>query len=337
MAKFVVGVIGAGRIGKLHTDNLKNLPNVRVKTIADPYINLEDEWFKTCGVENITKDYKEIINDPEINTVFICSSTDSHVLLIKEAARAGKHIFCEKPISLSEEKTLEAYEEVKKAGIKFQLGFNRRFDPNFKKVKKLVETKEIGDLHILKITSRDPEPPSLDYVKTSGGLFLDMMIHDFDMARYVSGSEVEEVYAVGSALINPDITQYKDIDTAIVTLKFENGAVGVIDNSREAVYGYDQRVEAFGSKGSAIANNETETRVEVLTKDGVKTDNPLYFFLERYNDAFTDEVKQFFAAIENDTEVPCGFEDGIMAERIAHAAKLSLETGKPVKVEKLNK
>lgn len=331
----VVGIVGAGRIGKLHIANMKNMPNVRLKTVSDPFIDKMQDWFANSGVETYTTDYKDIINDPEITAVFVCAPTDLHVPIIKEAAAAGKHIFCEKPISFSDEATLEAYEAVQKAGVKFQLGFNRRFDRNFAKVKEIVANKEIGDLHILKIQSRDPEPPSLEYVKHSGGIFMDMSIHDFDMARYISGSEVSEVYATGAALVNPDIAQYEDIDTAIITLKFENGAIGVIDNSRQAVYGYDQQLEAFGPKGSAKVNNETQSRVEVATTDGVKGDNPLYFFLERYNDAYIAEVSQFFDAIENNTEVPCSFVDGIMAQRIAMAAKESFLTGKPVEVKKI--
>lgn len=332
MADIVVGVVGAGRIGKLHINNIKNMPNVRVKMVSDVFADHLGEWFETSGVEEITKNYEDIINDPEINVVMICSPTNTHIDIIKAAAAAGKNIFCEKPISFSDEETLEAYEAVKQAGVKFQIGFNRRFDRNFSKVRNLVETKEIGDLHILKVTSRDPEPPSLEYIPTSGGLFMDMAIHDFDMVRYIAGSEVEEVYVQGASLVNPEIGKIGDIDTAIISLKFANGAMGVIDNSRQAVYGYDQRIEAFGSNGSATAQNELESTVEVATKDGVKGDNPLHFFLERYNDAYIKETSEFFDAIRNDGEVPCSFRDGIMAQRIAAAANESLETGVPVKV-----
>lgn len=335
-SKIVVGVIGAGRIGKLHIDNMKNMKNVRLKSVSDVFIDQLEDWFQSSGVENMTKDYRTIINDPEIDAIFICSPTDTHTSIIKEAANSGKHIFCEKPISFSDEETLEAYEVVKKTGVKFQIGFNRRYDRNYSKVRTLVEKGEIGDLHVLKITSRDPEPPSLDYVSRSGGIFVDMAIHDFDMARFITGSEVEEVYVQGAALVNPKIAELGDIDTAIISLKFANGAIGVIDNSRQAVYGYDQRLEAFGSMGSANVKNETESRVEVFSKDGVKEDNPLHFFLERYNDAYIREVKEFFEAIENDTEVTCNFVDGIMAQRIAMAAKESLESGQPVKVKKLS-
>ncbi|WP_138418078.1 inositol 2-dehydrogenase [Aquibacillus sediminis] len=329
----VVGVVGAGRIGKLHINNMKNLSGVRIKAVSDVFADHLQDWFNTSGVEYLTKDYQEIIQDPEIDAIFICSPTDTHVEIIKEAAKKGKHIFCEKPISFSQEETLEAYEAVKEAGVKFQIGFNRRFDRNFSKVRAAVEEKGIGDLHVLKITSRDPEPPALDYVERSGGIFMDMTIHDFDMARFISGSEVIEVFATGAALVNPAIANYNDIDTAIINLKFANGSIGVIDNSRQAVYGYDQRLEAFGSEGSAIVNNETESTVSISSRNGIQEDKPLHFFLERYNDAFVKEIKGFFDAITHDTEVPCQFQDGIMAQRIAVAAKESLQTGVPVSVE----
>ncbi|NGP46104.1 inositol 2-dehydrogenase [Bacillaceae bacterium SIJ1] len=332
MSEIVVGIIGAGRIGKLHLNNMKHMSNVRIKAVSDVFADQMGD----LGVERMTKDYQEIIQDPEIQVIFICSPTDTHTTIIKEAARAGKHIFCEKPISFSDEETLEAYEVVKEAGVKFQIGFNRRFDRNFSKVRSIVEAKQIGDLHVLKITSRDPEPPPLEYVLRSGGLFADMSIHDFDMARFITNSEVIEVFAQGGALVNPKIAEVGDIDTAIIHLKFANGALGVIDNSRQAVYGYDQRLEAFGSEGSANVKNEAASRIEMFAKDGIKEDNPYHFFLERYNDAYIQEVSDFMTAIEQDKEVTCGFVDGIMAQRIAIAAKKSIDTGMPVQVEQLN-
>lgn len=333
----VIGVIGAGRIGRLHVENMLKMAGVRVKTVADPYSEHAKDWAEKLGIEQLVSNHEIIFNDAEINCVFICSPTDTHTTMIKAAAKAGKNIFCEKPISFSDEETIEAFKAVEKAGVKLQIGFNRRFDKNFDHVKKCVATGKIGELHILKITSRDPEPPGLDYVKSSGGLFMDMAIHDFDMARFVSGSEVEEVYVQGAALINPEFASLGDVDTAIITLKFANGALGVIDNSRKAVYGYDQRVEAFGSNGAVEIGNETETLAKLSTNSGVELDQPLHFFLERYNEAYIREVQEFFEAIQKDKAVPCSFEDGIMAQRIAQAAKLSLTTGKPVRVTKLIK
>ncbi|TDL31168.1 inositol 2-dehydrogenase [Jeotgalibacillus sp. S-D1] len=332
MEKIIAGVIGAGRIGKLHINNLKTNPNVRLKKVSDLFSDQLQEWFKDCGVEEITTDYQDIFEDVEINTVFICSPTSTHADLIKLAAKYNKHVFCEKPISFDDKETLEAYEHIKKAGVKFQVGFNRRFDKNFKEMKARVKGNKVGDVHLLKITSRDPEAPHLDYIESSGGMFMDMSIHDFDMARYLLDSEVSEVYAKGATLVNPAIGDKGDIDTAIITLTFENGALGVIDNSREAVYGYDQRIEVFGNGGALVADNETSTNLKYYHSNTVEMDQPLHFFLERYNDSFISETQEFVDSIINDKETGVVFRDGIMAQRIAQAAKESYESGKPVKV-----
>ncbi|UQF70440.1 inositol 2-dehydrogenase [Vagococcus lutrae] len=331
--ELVVGVIGGGRIGKLHTNNLVRMAGVKVKKVADIFADKMPDFEKEVGVP-LVADFDEILTDDEIDAVFICSPTDTHAELIKKAAKAGKHIFCEKPISSSDEETLSAYEVVKEAGVKFQLGVNRRFDRNFAQVKEHVTSGAIGDIQLLRIDSRDPEAPPLSYVKSSGGLFFDMMIHDFDMARFIAGSEVEEVYASGEALVNPEIKGI-DIDTAVVTLKFENGCLGVISNSRQAVYGYDQRLEAFGSKGASQAENELVNNVTLSDVEGVHSQKPLHFFLERYNDAYIAEVEQFLDAIRNNTETVVTFEDGIMAQRLAFAANESLKTGQPVRVKKI--
>jgi myo-inositol 2-dehydrogenase / D-chiro-inositol 1-dehydrogenase len=333
MKKITVGIIGAGRIGKLHVDNLQSIPEINIKSVSDVAVGYLQEWAASKGISVLTDNYKDILADPEIDAVFICSPTNTHAQIIKEAARAKKHIFCEKPVSFSVEETIEALAVVKEEGVKLQVGFNRRFDPNFKKVRDFVQQGEVGQPHILKITSRDPEPPSIEYVRSSGGLFMDMMIHDFDMARYVMNSEVVEVSAQGAVLVDPAIGEAGDVDTAIVTLKFANGALGVIDNSRQAVYGYDQRVEVFGAKGAATADNCRPTTVEVSTAEGVSKDKPLYFFLERYTQAYIEEVTQFAKAISEDQEVICSGNDGLQAERIAKAAKESFLTGRPVKIE----
>jgi myo-inositol 2-dehydrogenase/D-chiro-inositol 1-dehydrogenase len=332
MASLTVGIIGAGRIGKLHVDNLRKIPQIHIKSVSDVVIDHLDAWAKEKQIEVLTNDYHELLADPEIQAVFICSPTNTHATIIKEAALAGKDIFCEKPVSFSVEETEEALAVVEKAGVKLQIGFNRRYDPNFRKIQTLVKDGKIGQPHILRITSRDPEPPGVDYVKASGGLFMDMMIHDFDMARYIMGSEVVEVSAAGAVLVDPAIGEAGDIDTAIVTLKFANGALGVIDNSRQAVYGYDQRLEIFGDKGAAQANNNRATNVEVSTAEAVTKDNPLYFFLERYTQAYIDEVLEFASAILENTEITCTGFDGLQAQRIAKAAKESLEKGVPVQL-----
>ncbi|MDQ0974736.1 myo-inositol 2-dehydrogenase/D-chiro-inositol 1-dehydrogenase [Neobacillus niacini] len=332
-----VGVIGAGRIGKIHVDNLRGISQVKVKSVSDVVIDDLESWAKEKGVEVLTTNYEEILQDPEINAVFICSPTTTHANLIKEAAACGKHIFCEKPVSFSVEETEEALEAVEKAGVKLQVGFNRRFDPNFRKIRELVQAGEIGTPHILRITSRDPQPPGIDYIKTSGGLFMDMAIHDFDMARYVMDSDVVEVFANGAVLVDPAIGEAGDIDTAIITLKFANGALGVIDNSRQAAYGYDQRLEVFGDKGAAQADNNRANTVEVSTAQHVSKEKPLYFFLERYTQAYIDEVKEFVASILENKDVICNGLDGLQAERIAKAARQSLEIGAPVTLQPTGK
>ncbi|MFZ7946348.1 inositol 2-dehydrogenase [Neobacillus sp. 19] len=330
-----VGIIGAGRIGKIHVDNLRCIPQVRVKSVSDIAVGHLQSWAKEKQIEVLTTNYEDILNDKEIHAVFICSPTNTHATIIKEAASSGKNIFCEKPVSFSLEETKEALEAVEKAGVKLQVGFNRRFDPNFRKVRQLVQEGKIGNPHILRITSRDPEPPNVNYIKSSGGLFMDMTIHDFDMARYIIDSEVIEVFANGAILVDPAIGEAGDIDTAIITLKFANGALGIIENSRRAAYGYDQRLEVFGDKGAAQADNNRVNTVELSTAEHVSKEKPLYFFLERYAQAYVDEVKEFVTAILENQPIICSGVDGIQAERIAKAAKESLETGVPVKLEQI--
>ncbi|MBT2290389.1 inositol 2-dehydrogenase [Paenibacillus albidus] len=333
MNKVIVGVIGAGRIGRLHVDNLQKLPSLEVKAVSEAYVNEELKlWAESQDIGLLTTDTEVILQDPEIMAVFICTPTDTHAELIIRAARAGKHIFCEKPVSLSLEKTMEALRVVEEEGVLLQVGFNRRMDPNFRRLKQLVEEGELGAPHVVKITSRDPQPPSEAYIRSSGGMFMDMTIHDFDMARYLAGSEVVEVYARGANLIDPVFSRNGDIDTAVVTLSFQNGVIAVIDNSRQAVYGYDQRVEVFGSLGSACADNCRATTVELSTAAGITRDKPHHFFLERYSQAYIDEVASFSATIQLGGTVICGGNDGMQAERIAKAAKESLETGLPVKL-----
>lgn len=332
--KIKTGVIGAGRIGRLHAENIvNNIREAEIKAIAD--INTENvkDWANELGINNVYDDYRRIIADPEIEAVLICSSTDTHAQIIIEAANAGKHIFCEKPIDFSIDRIYEALDAVDKNGVKLQIGFNRRFDHNFKKVRDLVKEGEIGTPHIIRITSRDPEPPPIEYVKRSGGIFLDMTIHDFDMARYLSGSDVVEVYTNAAVLVDPAIGEAGDADTAVISLKFANGAIGVIDNSRKAAYGYDQRVEVFGSEGCVTVSNDTPTSAVISTQSGVISDKPKYFFLERYQDSFVTEMRAFFDSIINDSEPPVNGVDGLKPILIALAAKESYETGRPVKVE----
>ncbi len=333
--KLRIGIIGAGRIGKLHAANLVNrVPDAEVAAISDVYLPAAEELAEKLGVKVATSDYHDILNNPEIDAIFLCSSTDTHSPISIEAAKAGKHIFCEKPIDHDLGKIEAVLEAVKEAGVKYQVGFNRRFDRNFKRVREVVASGGIGDVQIVKVTSRDPAAPPLSYVKSSGGIFVDMTIHDFDMVRYLSGSEVVEVSTFGACLVNPEIEKAGDVDTCIINLRFANGALGVIDNSRQAVYGYDQRVEVFGSKGMIAAENETANNTTWYTAEGVTKEKPLWFFLERYNDAFIQEEADFVDACLTGKDTPVGSFDGLQPVKIAIAAKKSwLQGGAPVKVE----
>lgn len=332
-----VGIIGAGRIGKVHITSISTrVKDAVIKTVADPFLSDETAaWAKSMGVEHTTKDYREIINDPEIQAVLICSSTDTHAPISVEAIKAGKHVFCEKPISHDVKAIQQVIDALKGTGLKYMVGFNRRFDHNFEAVQKAVAAGKIGKPEIIKITSRDPEPPSAEYVKVSGGMFLDMTIHDFDMVRYLSGAEVEEVYVQAANLVDPAIGEAGDVDTAVITMKMSNGAIAVIDNSRRAAYGYDQRAEVFGSDGMVAVTNDSESTAVISNKDGVTGEKPLFFFLQRYMDAYGKEVTEFIKAIVNNTDTPLGVEDGLKPVLIGLAAGKSLKEGRPVKISEV--
>ena len=332
-----VGIIGAGRIGKVHVESIcTQVKDAKVKMLADPFMNDETaKWAKDMGVEAVTKDYKEILADPEIDAVLICSSTDTHASISIEAIEADKHVFCEKPIDHDVAKIKEVIDALKDSNVKYQVGFNRRFDHNFEAVQKAVADGKIGDTHIIKITSRDPEPPCADYVKVSGGIFLDMTIHDFDMVRFLAGCNAEEIYVQAAVLVDPAIGEAGDVDTAVITLKMENGAIAVIDNSRKAAYGYDQRAEVFGSKGMVAVSNDSTSSAVISNADGVTGEKPLYFFLERYMAAYAKEIKCFIETIENDTDTPLGVMDGLQPVLMGLAAKKSLEEHRPVKISEI--
>lgn len=335
--KVKIGVLGAGRIGRLHITNLvQSVPQAEVVAIADPFLNDDTIAFaKDLGIENCSKDPQDIFANPDIDAVFVCTSTDAHAEMIRRAAEAGKHVFCEKPIHTDLDKIREAIAATEKAGVKLQVGFVRRFDHNHKKVHDVVASGKLGAPHIVKVCSRDPEGPPMSYIEVSGGIFLDMMIHDFDMVRYLSGSEVTEVCAYGTVKTNPDYAKYGDVDTAIVMLKFANGAIGVIDNSRQANYGYDQRTEVHCDKGCVQVTNDLDNQAMISTREGVEVAKPTWFFLERYNDAFITEEKDFVDAVINNTDVPVTGHDGLMPVIIAMAAGKSLKEGRPVKLSEI--
>ena len=327
-----LGIIGAGRIGKVHAQSIMNhITSARLKTVADPFMNEETEAsLRALGVSDCTKDYKKILNDPEIDAVLICSSTNTHADISLEAIAAGKHVFCEKPVSQDIAKIRQVMEKLKGTKLKYQVGFNRRFDHNFEAVRAAVAQGDVGDVHIVRITSRDPAPPPPEYAAVSGGMFLDMTIHDFDMVRYLTASDVVEVFANGAVLVDPLIGKAGDIDTAIISLKMANGALAVIDNSRKAAYGYDQRAEVFGSKGQASVSNDTNSSLILSSETGIHAEKPLYFFLERYMASFTKEVRMFVQAIEQDSAVPVDINDGLQPVLIAAAALRSLKEHRPV-------
>jgi myo-inositol 2-dehydrogenase / D-chiro-inositol 1-dehydrogenase len=330
------GVIGAGRIGKIHAENLANrVPCAQVAAIADIDHKSAQETASRLRIPSVLVDYHDILADPNIDAVAICSSTDTHAKIVGEAARAGKHIFCEKPVDHDLAKIDAALDAVKLAGVKLQIGFNRRFDPNFAHVHEMVNQGKVGVPHILRITSRDPNPPPVSYVKVSGGMFLDMTIHDFDMARYLIGSEVEEVFTAAGVMVDPGIGEAGDVDTAIITLRFANGTIGTIDNSRKAVYGYDQRVEVFGSGGMVQAFNNTPHNDVYANAEGVQSAKPLFFFLERYMDSFIAEMKAFVASIQDNTTPPVTGIDGRTPVVIGMAAKKSYLENRPVKLSEI--
>lgn len=332
-----IGLLGAGRIGRLHGENLAHaVPEAELYAVADPYLNDEGRaWAKEMGIEKAYTDPEEIFNDKSIDAVFICSSTNTHADFIIRAAAAGKHIFCEKPIDTNLAKIQEALDAVEKAGVKLQVGFVRRFDHNHKAVRDTVASGQLGKPHVVKVTSRDPDHQPMEYIKVSGGIFMDMTIHDFDMVRYLAGSEVTEVMAYGAALSGAGYDRLGDIDAAIVTMKFENGALGVIDNSRAAHYGYDQRTEVHCDKGCVQVANDLNNTAMISSGDGVTVAKPTWFFLERYNNAFIAEAKAFAEAVLNDTETPVGGIDGLQPVRIAMAADQSLKEGRPVKLSEI--
>ena len=333
-----IAIIGAGRIGRVHAESIATkVKHAKVTAIAEPYLTAEVEaWAKSWNIEKCVKDYKELLEDKSIDAVLICSSTDTHSTISIDAINAGKHIFCEKPVDHDVEKIKKVKQALKdNPALKYQVGFNRRFDHNFMAAKDAVDKGKIGEMNIVKITSRDPAPPPVEYIKVSGGLFLDMAIHDFDMVRYISSSEVDEIFAYGTCLVDEAIGKAGDIDTAIVSMKLANGALAVIDNCRRSSYGYDQRLEVFGSLGQVAIGNDTVANIELSTKEGVTGEKPLHFFLERYMDAYAREVKMFIDAIVNDEEVTVGIEDGLMDVIVGLAAKESLVKGQPVKIKDL--
>lgn len=332
-----VGLIGAGRIGRVHAENLVHrIPGVNLVAVSDVLVQTAQKLATELSIPMVYDDHRRILEDKAVDAVLICSSTDTHARFIEESAQAGKQIFCEKPIALGLVAIDQALAAVEQAGVKLMVGFNRRFDPSFRRVREVVAAGEVGEPHLLRITSRDPAPPPIGYVRVSGGIFLDMTIHDFDMARFLMGREIESVYAAGGVLVDPAIGQAGDVDTAVVTLRFAGGALGVIDNSRQAVYGYDQRVEVFGSAGVVSADNAYPNTATVSDARRVHRDLPLNFFMERYTESYINELQAFVNCIVNDTPPPVSGLDGRVAVVMGYAAKMSLAEGRSVRLDEID-
>ena len=334
-----IGIIGLGRIGKVHIKSISTKINTaKVIAAADPFLNDEMRSFaKEFGIENLSLNYKDILNNPEIDAVMVCSSTDTHANISAEAIRAGKHVFCEKPVDHSLEKIRLVEDALKENPVKFQVGFNRRYDHNFASVREAVLLGKVGEVHITKITSRDPNPPSAEYAKVSGGMLLDMTIHDFDMVRFLTGAEPVKIYVEPAVLVDKAIGEAGDIDTAVITMQMSDGSIAVIDNSRKASYGYDQRAEVFGSLAMAATKNDTASTCVISSESGIMGEKPLYFFLERYMDSFALEVKEFVEAIENDKPIKTGIEDGLRAVAIALAGNISIKEKRTVEISEVLK
>ena len=334
-----VGIIGAGRIGQVHARSiLTGVPEARILAIADPYMKpAVAEWAKSVGIEGVYTDHRKILDDERIDAVLICASTTLHAQLSLEAIAAGKHIFCEKPIdqSVAKIEEVKAALEASPKKLVYQVGFNRRYDHNYRAMRKAVQEGKIGEVQFVRVSSRDPEPPPAEYVSLSGGMFMDMMIHDLDMVRYLSGQEIVEVYAQGACLIDPAIGEAGDVDTVAINLKLANGALATIDGSRKAVYGYDQRGEVFGSKGCIVNANDSESNVVISTVDGVTGEKPLWFFLERYMGSYQAEVREFIDCILNNQDPVVGIEDGLVSIKLALACAKSMKENRPVRIDEI--
>jgi myo-inositol 2-dehydrogenase/D-chiro-inositol 1-dehydrogenase len=330
-----LGIIGVGRIGRMHADILaRQVPGAALTMVQDAHKDSARTVSEALGVP-AADDLDELLGTADVDAVAICTSTDTHADLIVAAAEAGKAIFCEKPVSLDLAEMDRALGAVETAGVPFQIGFNRRFDAAHAAVADAVASGRVGEPHLARISSRDPAPPPLSYVKVSGGIFLDMTIHDFDMARFVTGSEVVEVFARGAVRVDPAFAEAGDVDTAVITLVHSNGCLTTIDNSRQAVYGYDQRVEVFGSAGMAASENPLAHTAVVRTRDGTREPLLPYFYLDRYVPSYQAEWKAFVAAVSEGRTPPVTVADARAPLVIGLAAWRSVREGRPVRIEEV--
>ncbi len=328
-----IAILGAGRIGRVHAAAVAAAPGAKLAAIADPMPDAAQAISEAYGCAIATIDAIEA--DPAIDAVIICTPTDTHADLIERFARAGKAIFCEKPVDLSLARVADCLKVVAATKATLMVGFNRRFDPDFMAVKAAIDAGRVGDVEMVTITSRDPGAPPPDYITRSGGMFRDMTIHDFDMARWLLGEEVESVFASASVLVDPRIGELGDFDSANVILRTASGRQAIITNTRRAAYGYDQRIEVLGADGMVSAENHGENRITLADKDGFHSAPLLNFFMSRYTAAYANEINAFVAAVNNKTEAPTTGHDGLMALALAEAALKSVATGRLVKVSEV--
>jgi len=325
-----LAIVGFGRIGRIHADNILANDNMTLKMVVDPFLGLEEALVKREVGQS--KNIDDLLAHQNIDGVIICSPSNYHVDQIKQISKKTKNIFCEKPLGLSINEIAEVQSLVNNNELNLHVGFNRRFDPDFSSLKSMISNGEIGDIHTIKIISRDPAPPPISYIKKSGGIFLDMTIHDFDMANYLSGSEIKEVYAKGDCFINPDIKKADDIDTAIINMRLKSGVLVMIHNSRKAVYGYDQRIEVLGSKGNLRVGNNLLNGIQRGTKNGFTSANPKNFFIDRYEMSYKKEMSDFVRSIKGETVDHANVNDAMHALKAGLASKKSLINNKPVMV-----
>ena len=327
MNKINLAILGLGRIGKIHAENIISLNECNLKIIIDP-ISDSDNNFTDLGIKQ-SKHFDDLLNENDIDGVIICSPSKYHVSQIKSLSELTKNIFCEKPLGLSIEEILDVKSLVSKKNLNLHIGFNRRYDPDFSELKRRILNDEIGDLHMIKITSRDPAPPPISYIKKSGGIFLDMTIHDFDMVKYLSGSEIAELYVKGGCFVDPEIEKANDVDTAIINMSLKNGVLATINNSRQAVYGYDQRIEVLGSKGVLKVENKLLNKVVKGTEEGFISSNPQNFFIDRYEQSYKKELLNFVQSIKGDIVDYADADDGLHALKAGLAANNSLLNNTP--------
>ena len=327
MNKINLAILGLGRIGKIHAENIISLSECNLKIIIDPISDFDNN-FTNLGIKQ-SKRFDDLLNESDIDGVIICSPSKYHVSQIKNLSKLTKNIFCEKPLGLSIEEILNVKSLVAKKNLNLHIGFNRRYDPDFSELKRCILNDEIGDLHMIKITSRDPAPPPISYIKKSGGIFLDMTIHDFDMVKYLSGSEISELYVKGDCFVDPEIEKANDVDTAIINMSLKNGVLATINNSRQAVYGYDQRIEVLGSKGVLKVGNKLLNKVVKGTKEGFISSNPQNFFIDRYEQSYKKELINFVQSIKGDLVNHADADDGLHALKAGLAANNSLVNNAP--------